>query len=271
MKQRKFSVDAARQVKRYAVYLFFLLSFFVSLLFLSHPALTQVPPYPPSPVIESVTWDFAKLVRLGAGSDLWPITWAADGHLYNSWGDGTGFGDAGNDFGGPIRLSMGFSRIEGTPDDLREHPSSNPNVFNVYGGQNAENPNTVWDCENCGKSAGMVSVDGTLYAWINTQNGNPADLKLAWSNDLAAHWQLARWVFPRTGDFFPSAFLNFGKDNAGARDNYVYSYGAKWIWTQGPENNVYLCRVLNSRIRERAAYEFFAGLDNETQPVWTAV
>jgi len=43
-------------------------------------------PYAPSPVIQSVNWDFEHLIRLAntpgkGGSDLWPTTWAADGNI----------------------------------------------------------------------------------------------------------------------------------------------------------------------------------------------
>ena len=44
------------------------------------------PPYPPSQVIESITW--SNKITLASGSDLWPATWASDGNLYTMWGDG---------------------------------------------------------------------------------------------------------------------------------------------------------------------------------------
>ena len=42
----------------------------------------------PSPLISGVTWDFEHLVRKAHGSDLWPVTWGADGDVYTGWGDG---------------------------------------------------------------------------------------------------------------------------------------------------------------------------------------
>jgi hypothetical protein len=196
---------------------------------------------------------------------LWPITWAADGNLYTSWGDGTGFGDAGNDFKGPIRRSMGFSRIEAAPNDLIENPAPNPTAFNVYGGQNAENPNTLWDCDSCGKSMGMISVKGVLYAWINTQNGEQPDFKLTWSDDLGATWRLAEWKF--TGDSFAeNTFLNFGKDYAGARDGFVYVYG----FNRETATSVELARVPKDKIKDRKSYEWFTGTDKHGAPVWSS-
>src|SRR6516162_5671567 len=70
------------------------------------------PPYPPSRVIESITWHWETYRTAAPGSDLWPTTWGPDGHLYAAWGDGGGFG--GTDSDG--RVSMGFARIEGGPE-----------------------------------------------------------------------------------------------------------------------------------------------------------
>ena len=39
-------------------------------------------PYPPSPVIADIVWDWSSHRRRAAGSDNWPITWADDGDLY---------------------------------------------------------------------------------------------------------------------------------------------------------------------------------------------
>lgn len=214
----------------------------------------QASPFPRSPVIESITWDFDNLVRKALGSDLWPITWASDGNLYTSWGDGVGFGAS--DFyeqWGPNRASLGFSRIEALP--------SNFTPINLWGGKDAENRPTFE-----GKSAGIVSVDAILYSWINTQNGKPADFMLAWSSNLGVSWQLSSWKFPSSGTFFPSTFLNFGKDYAGARDGFVYIYGGRW----GHSENVYMARVPKDEIKNRAAYEFFQGLNADGNPMWTS-
>src|ERR671923_25983 len=45
------------------------------------------PPYPPSPAIKEVIWDYSSHRQAAPGSDLWPITWADDDHLYTVWGD----------------------------------------------------------------------------------------------------------------------------------------------------------------------------------------
>ena len=73
MKQMKCDANPARQFKGYYIhfsFLFALLVFFVFFLFLAQLAVVQEPPYAVSPVIESVTWDFANLVGKGPGSDI---------------------------------------------------------------------------------------------------------------------------------------------------------------------------------------------------------
>ena len=49
------------------------------------------PPYPDSPVITDITFNWGTHVRQCPGSDNWPVTWGDDGHQYVSWGDGGGF------------------------------------------------------------------------------------------------------------------------------------------------------------------------------------
>src|SRR5207248_548699 len=62
-------------------------------------------PYPRSPLIAGITWHWETLTTGAPGSDLWPVTWGPDDHLYAAWGDGGGFG--GSDSDG--RVAMGFA------------------------------------------------------------------------------------------------------------------------------------------------------------------
>lgn len=211
------------------------------------------PPYPKSVVINGINWEFSKILRTAPGSDLWPVTWASDNNLYTSWGDGGGFG--GDDTKG--RVSLGFARIEGPPTDFK--------ATNVWGGFNPKSSSTF-----DGKCSGILSVDGVLYAWINMQNGNPPDHRLAWSEDLGKTWDLSNWAFSKQDGFSPKTFLQFGKDYNNARDNYIYSYGAKWVSAYGPENNIFLMRVKKDQIKDIKAYEFFKGIDTNGNVVWTS-
>jgi hypothetical protein len=207
-------------------------------------------PYPASTVIESIAWDWSTLSQAAEGSDLWPVTWAGDGNLYTSWGDGGGFGGDNSDG----RVGMGFARLEG--------PAENYLGVNVNGGKN---PEYLASFSGDGKTVGLLSVDGTLYSWVNTQNSSTSGFKLAWSTDDGATWQLSSWSFASSA-FAPGTFLNFGQDYAGARDGFVYFYGGGW---GSNSQDLYLGRVPKGQIKNPTAYEYFAGRDASDQPIWS--
>lgn len=215
-------------------------------------------PYPPSTVIQDIKWRWETHRTAAPGSDLWPVTWGPDGNIYTAWGDGGGFGGTNSEG----RVSMGFARIEGPPEEYRG--------ININGGKIPEHPASF---PQKGKTGGILFVDGTLYARLNLQNGKwpSVDHSLAWSDDRGATWQQTSWVFPRgVGNFKPARFLNFGRDYAGVPETlagYVYIYGFR----EGEENageSIYLSRVPQEQLTDRDAYEFFAGLD-DGRPIWS--
>lgn len=224
-------------------------------------------PYPASTHILGVSWDFANIVRQAKGSDLWPCTWASDGNVYTGWGDGGGFGGDNNNG----RTSMGFARITGSPPAVTGK--------NVWGAAPtyAENLATF-----AGKPHSMISVGGTLYCWFSSYyndragnpalggpNPNPAEERLAWSTDLGKTWTKSTWkVVQNPGQTMPGSFLNFGKDNAGARDQYVYLYG----YVVG-KNGHTLSRILPADLQSdpgvAGKYQYWTGLDGSGNPTWT--
>ena len=222
-------------------------------------AMAAEPPYPPSDVIESIAWHWETHQTAAPGSDLWPVTWGPDGHLYAAWGDGGGFGGTNSDG----RVSMGFARIEGPPESYRG--------VNVNGGKDPEHPASF---PNKGKTGGILFVDGILYARLNLQDGKWPDVNhsLAWSDDRGATWQQTSWVFPKgEGNFKPARFLNFGQDYAGVPSElagYIYIYGFKQTGT-GAGDSIYLSRVPKEKMKDRDAYEFYVGLDAK-RPLWSA-
>jgi hypothetical protein len=237
----------------------------LTLLLLASTARGDEPPYPPSPVIERVEFDFATHRRLAPGSDNWPVTWADDGNLYAAWGDGGGFGGT-NNLG---RVKLGVARISGDADEY--------SAVNVWGGIDAENP-VQFD----GKSYGILCVDGVLYMWVAAQPAkHMKSCAIARSDDRGAHWQLADWSFEYADGLSVPTFLNFGRDYAGARDGYVYSYLIEPTWGPGslPQTEygfdvhrpgrIHLARVPTEAIQDRDRFEFFAGLDENDIPTWT--
>jgi hypothetical protein len=214
------------------------------------------PPYPPSSVIAGITWDWTTHRTAAPGSDLWPVTWASDDHLYAAWGDGGGFG--GTDHDG--RVALGFARIEGPPERFVG--------VNLNGGKD---PAHRASFPEHGKTGGVLAVGDRLYSWLNTQNGKwpDVDQALIWSDDWAATWQRSSWVFPKGKDHLkPATFLNFGKGYTGLPQDlqgYVYFYGQR----QGDEEHTYLGRAPQDKLDDRTAYEFLSGIDDQ-KPQWAS-
>jgi len=70
-------------------------------------------------------------------------------------------------------------------------------------------------------------------------------------------------------------FLDFGKNNANAIDNYIYAYGLDYNGhpaggTVLDPVDVYLARVTADNIQNRPAWQFYAGLDATGTPLWTS-
>jgi hypothetical protein len=144
---------------------------------------------------------------------------------------------------------------------------------NVNGGKNSEHPASFL---KKGKTGGILFADGTLYAWINLQDAPWPDVThvLAWSTNSGAEWSKADWVFPKgAGNFQVSKFLEFGKNYTGLPDRlkgFVYVYGPKQPSASVEPIEVFLARVPQGKLRERGAYEFFAGLRAGKKPLWSS-
>ncbi|MGI6415589.1 MAG: DUF4185 domain-containing protein [Thermoguttaceae bacterium] len=204
-------------------------------------------PYPPSPVIAGLEWAPKEtIVRAAPGGDNWPITWADDGHLYTAYGDGYGFEPL-----LPEKLGMGLARVESGPIGLKGFNIRTATLENR--GQGAAGR----------KASGILMVDGVLYILVR----NAGNSQVGWSMDHGKTWTWSTWKF--TTSFGCPTFLNFGKNYAGARDEYVYIYSQDSESAYERADRMVLARVPKDRIRDRGAYEFFARLDGSGQPVWT--
>jgi len=204
-------------------------------------------PYPPSELIQAVEWSPADtVIRKADGSDNWPITWADDDHLYTAYGDGWGFVPKVDK-----KLSLGFARVAGGPVDF------------VGVNIRTETGERQGDDRRGPKASGMLCVDGVLYMLVR----NTGNSQVAWSEDHARTWRWSDWKFETS--FGVPTFLNFGKNYAGARDDYVYVYSNDHDSAYEAGDRMVMARVPKDRIRERDAYEFFRGLDGQSQPLWT--
>jgi hypothetical protein len=204
-------------------------------------------PYPPSPVIKGIRWAERKsIVRRAPGSDNWPITWAEDDALYTVYGDGNGFKPF-----VPEKLSLGFARVKGSPTEI-----AGENIRSRSGEQKGEGPSGR-------KASGLLMIDGTLFMWVR----NAGNSQLAWSADQAKTWTWSDWKF--TESFGCPAFLNFGRDYTGSRDDFVYVYSPDVNTAYEAADCLVLARVPKERIRERDAYEFFVRVEWSGNVIWS--
>jgi hypothetical protein len=208
-----------------------------------------VPAYPPSDLIREVEWaPVESIVRAAPDGDNWPLTWADDDALYTTFGDGTGFPPKVD-----RKLSCGFSRIEGNPDD--------------FVGTNIRSSGEQLGSGRQGRKGwGLLCVNGVLYLWLGHADRQGAGAQLAWSSDHAQTWTFAEWQFT---EFGLPGFINFGRDYAGARDEFVYSYSHDGARADTPADSFVLLRVPRDRIGDRTAWEFLERIEGG-KPVWTA-
>lgn len=212
-------------------------------------ASTPAPPYPPSPVVASLEWAPATSVaRAAHDGDNWPVTWADDDAIYTTWGDGTGFAPKVEK-----KLSCGFARVTGPPDN--------------FTGINVRSPAEQLGQGRAGRKGwGILCVKGVLYLWLGHADEHGACAQLAWSRDHAATWTFADWRFE---EFGLVGFVNFGRNYAGARDEFVYAYSHDGPRADTPADRFVLMRAPKDRLTERAAWEFFEKITSDGQPVWT--
>lgn len=234
-------------------------------------------PYPQSRVIMGMTWDLSTVtsLRKAHGSDLWPMTWAADGNLYGAWGDGGGFNGDSNTTG---RVSLGFAQITGTPVVGSLASFGGKNIWG-RAPQYAQSLATFG-----GKVDDLISIHGILYGhgglWTKANCGcldptlkggdNPIQRQLTWSSDLGKTWTISPWTVPLD----LGSTLQFGADYRGAWDpSHVYLYYQRNVDLD--PSHVYLRRVPTSHLTSNPTtsghYEYWVGPDNTSTPTWSTV
>jgi len=211
-------------------------------------------PYPPSKIITKLMWapEVVKMKGCVSG-DNWPIAWVSDNLQVTAFCDGQGFARDAAD------LSLGFAMVFGDPPDFR-----------------AENFKSDADTPKGGgpkgiKASDMIMVDGILYMFV--RNYKPpgsedfTNSRVACSTDLGATWTWADWCFCDT--FGCPAFVQFGKNYKGARDDYIYvaSQANDSAYSYSPD--IVMARVKKDSVMERSCYVFFAGLDENGNPLWS--
>ncbi|WP_339713029.1 hypothetical protein [uncultured Kriegella sp.] len=221
-------------------------------------------PYPASEVIKGVALKWSTHQRGALGSDNFHLTWADDDNLYGSWGDGGGFVGNSNK---ECRVSLGFARIEGS--------GKNWKGYDVWGDPKCSENAAMFK----GKSWGTICVDEILYMWVveGQKEHHRKSVNLARSFDHGASWEKSDWEFNGEDKIAIPTFLNFGKNNAMAKDDFVYSYfiqmedTTKIDFAFQKKEKLYLARVHKDSLWEgRTAYKWYKGL-NEGSPQWGGI
>jgi hypothetical protein len=200
-------------------------------------------PYPQSTYITDINWNWSSHKRGASGSDNWAVTWADDDKQYLMWGDGWGFG------GGGTKTSLGSSVITG-----------------AYDGQSWADRARGMD----GKSYGIISIAGVLYCWYGPGSGGTSYQwqKLKRSTDHAGSWSDASWSISGSHNLIMPTICNYGKDYAGAKDDFIRRKGSGLIVHKPGE--ISLARVPKSMIWTQSAYEWVSGIDGSGNPTWSS-
>lgn len=226
------------------------------------PAWTHLK-YPASSLLKGVTFDQSSHRTEAHGSDIWPITWADDGHQYSAFGDGGGFGGSNNEG----RVSMGVTRIEGTFNDYTG--------TNVWGGFEAENT-----AQFTGKGTGIICIDGVLYMWVCGKDSKVvSNVQLAISKDHSKSWTLMDWNWDMRDGLSAGVFVNSGRDYSDAPDDFVYAFFTHVNkppekprgWIHERPGLVDLARCSRENMETKSAWEWFAGLDANGAPMWSSM
>jgi hypothetical protein len=215
---------------------------------------------PPASVIESVLVEGDPILPFPSDGDLWMSTWADDGNLYSTWGDGLGVAPH------ATRTDCGIARFSGSLPAIGAEeratyvPTADPAVDD--------------------KPSSLVCIAGRLYGYFHSPLGDAWIGYVAWSDDHGATW--TRAGFYEEGEALPtnpspwtrdvaSRFrclfaINMGRDYELDDDGHLYALGIgrEWAWFGG----VCLARVPTGEIADYSAYTYYAG-DNGGRPVWS--
>ena len=205
-------------------------------------------PYPPSPITSGIVWDPPQQIRRRAlGSDNWPITWIDDGALLTAYGDGWGFEPK-----VPQKLSLGLARVTGGPKDFEGVNLRSETAERIGQGRAGI------------KASGLLMVESVVYMW----GRNAGNSRLAVSHDRGQSWTWSDWKFETS--FGCPTFINYGRNYAGARDEWVYVVSPDSPSAYEASDRMVMARVPIGRIAEEKAYEFFVSISEDQTANWSA-
>jgi hypothetical protein len=215
---------------------------------------------PKSTVIKGFRWTGERIgyPEPDIKGDTFPMTWGEDGDIYAA---------AGDPLWGETISGLDVQKFTGGPED---YIITKYNHMNDYAGWGGNGP----------KPTGMICVEGVLYlAFQNFRPGGVTPHSNQSQSGCDAH--IVRCV-PRWNQWYPSfpaiekpmfpvykfggpSFINFGQNNGGARDGYVYAVSSDQ-WDNG--SNVRLGRVPKDRIADGHYWEFVCAFGADGAPAW---
>lgn len=192
--------------------------------------------------------------------DTYPMTWGDDGRVYLSAGD--------PQWGGKFQ-GLDFDVLESGPPEMLIR---RVNVMPDYIGNAGEGT----------KPTGLISVRGSLYLAVQnllglkpvpsaTRSQHGSDAQIFRSDDHGLTWSPDRKGI--TAPMFPGAhfggpaFVNVGKDHAGAADRWIYAISAEQ-WDNG--SSLRLGRVPDDRVQDLTAWSWVAGFGTDGTPTWSS-
>ncbi len=191
--------------------------------------------------------------------DTYPMTWADDGEIYAS---------AGDPLWGETRDGLDVEKFSGGPTDYK---ITKVNPMNDYKGWGGNGP----------KPSGMICVDGVLYLAFQNMLGaqkppssllsqHGSDAQIVYCTEKTNFWipalgNIAAPLFPGF-KFGGPAFINYGRNNANARDDYVYAVSSDQ-WDNG--SNLRLGRAPADEIVRREAWEWVCAFAPSGEPAWS--
>ena len=231
-----------------------------------------VPPYPASTFIKDARIVWTE--RHGTG-DMWPQTWANDGHVY---------GGAGDNKPSPELLWSPMNLWRATGADPREPAVELVHNLPVSPGRYCKGPLVH---RTCGlKPAGLLNLGQTLYMAVENMNYGDGDRPQFNRQHNINGWMVVSRDWGKTWDtdatpqdFFSGRvaschFLQAGQGDACVLDGYVWAYfpcgldtDDAW-WCCG--DRMLLGRVRPASLLERRAWDFFTGLDEKGEPQFNA-
>ena len=216
---------------------------------------------PPSDFISGLEWCSERLPypEQDIKGDTYPMTWAEDGEIYTSSGD---------PLWGETIEGLDIEKFSGGPTDYKITKVNHMNDFRGWGGDGA-------------KPSGMICVDGVLYLAFQNMLGrrkppfnlasqHGSDASIVYSTSKGALWtpafrNIAAPMFPGH-QFGGPSFINFGQNNANARDNFIYAVSGDQ-WDNG--SNLRLGRVPADGILRREAWEWVCAFTPAGEPAWS--